>query len=286
MSVRKVILTLLPKSIFSKIYVNTSVATINKLIDLFRLNQKVSNFSDGQSHGEYEILNDLTNKLDINNGFVIDIAASDGYSQSCTLGFFRRAGWSGLAVEMDPIKFSSLSFLYANYPNVKLAKNRVTPNNIKSLLDAFEVPKDISVLNLDIDSYDLYVIEQMLKADYRPSIISMEVNEKIPSGIFFTVDYDDEHYWKADHFYGCSIDAASIVVKPFGYILYLSSNNYLDLTAENAYNLGYKNVVNREELFPYNADVDHWLHSNTDVSIDSIREYFKKYEGKFTLRKV
>jgi hypothetical protein len=200
---------------------------------------------------------------------------------------------------MDPIKFSKLSFLYANYPNAKLARNRVTPYNIKSLLDAYEVPQDISVLNLDIDSYDLYVIEQMLKADYKPKIISMEVNEKIPSGIFFTVDYDDKHYWQGDHFYGCSLDAASIVVKPFGYILYslkfnnaifvrddLVSNNYSDLTAENAYNLGYRNVVNREELFPYNADVDHWLHSNTDDSIESIREYFKKYEGKFTLRKV
>jgi hypothetical protein len=236
--------------------------------------------------------------IHIDNGFVIDIAASDGYSQSCTLGFFRRKGWSGLAVEMDPNKFSKLSFLYANYTNAKLARNRVTPNNIKSLLDAYEVPKDISILNLDIDSYDLYVIREMLKADYKPKIISMEVNEKIPSGIFFTVDYDDKHYWQGDHFYGCSIDAASSVVKPFGYILYsmeynnaifirddLISNDFSDLTAENAYIIGYKNQANRKKLFPWNSNVEQWLHSNTDDSIDLIREYFKKYEGKFTLRK-
>jgi hypothetical protein len=269
-----------------------------KLLDLFRLNQKVQS-SDSSHLGEYEKLNRLTDELDIKDGFVIDIAASDGYSQSSTLGYFRRAGWSGLAVEMDPVKFSKLSFLYANYPTAKLARNRVTPYNIKSLLSAYEVPKDISVLNLDIDSYDLYVIEEMLKADYKPKIISMEVNEKIPSGIFFTVDFDDAHYWQVDHFYGCSLDAASLTVKPFGYILYaLEYNNAIflrddladgvfeDLSAENAYNIGYRNAANRKELFYYNSDVDEWLDLSTDDCIDSIREHFKKYEGKYTLRRV
>jgi len=299
MPIRKAIQIVIPKSIFSKIYENRNTKSINRLIDIFRLNQKAEHGSDDSSYGEYETLNQLANELNLDNGFVVDIAASDGFSQSCTFGFFCRIGWSGLAVEMDPIKFSKLSFLYANFPDAKLARTRVTPDNISSLLDAYEVPKDISVLNLDIDSYDLHVIERVLKADYKPKIISMEVNEKIPSGIFFTVNYDDQHYWQVDHFYGCSIDAASIVIKPFGYILYalklnnaifvrddLISNNYLDLTAENAYNIGYRNVVNREELFPFNADVDHWLHLNIDDSINSIREYFKKYEGKFTLRKV
>jgi hypothetical protein len=88
MPLRKVILTLVPKSIFQYIYSNRTLISINKLIDLFRLNQKVQNRDDGSSLGEYEMLNQLVNKLEIDNGFVIDIAASDGYSQSSTLGFF------------------------------------------------------------------------------------------------------------------------------------------------------------------------------------------------------
>jgi hypothetical protein len=65
----------------------------------------------------------------------------------------------------------------------------------------------------------------------------------------------------------------------------LISNDFSDLTAENAYIIGYKNQANRKKLFPWNSNVEQWLHSNTDDSIDLIREYFKKYEGKFTLRK-
>lgn len=90
-----------------------------------------------------------------------------------------------------------------------------------------------------------------------------------------------------------------MTVKPFGYLLNalqynnaifirndLVSNVFSDLTAEEAYNNRYKNKDDREKLFPWNADVEQWLHSETDESIDLIRQYFKKYEGKFTLHKI
>ena len=85
---------------------------------------------------------------------------------------------------MDPFKFSKLAFLYSVFPNAKLARGRVTPGSVESLLSA-EVPTDYALLNLDIDSYDLAVIDEMLKSGYKPTIISMEVNEKIPPPIYF-----------------------------------------------------------------------------------------------------
>ncbi len=302
MLIHRELKTLLERNRLATIFTGknkNSEAAICRLNDIYNINAKAQTDADPSFAGEYHLLNLLTDRLNITNGFVIDIAASDGYTQSCTLGFFRREGWSGLAVEMNPISFSKLSFIYAVFPNAKLARCRVTPGNIKPLLDSFEVPKDISVINLDIDSYDLYVIEEMLKANYKPRLISMEINEKIPAGIFFTVEFNDKHYWQNDHFFGCSIDAACSVVKPFGYILYkmeynnaifirgdLISNSFADLTPENAYNLGYKSRPNRKELFPWNADVEQWLHSSIDDSVVLIREYFKKYDGKFKLSKV
>ena len=200
---------------------------------------------------------------------------------------------------MDPVKFSKLAFVYSKFPAAKLARNKVTPRNVKLILESFAVPIDIALVNLDIDSYDLHVIDEMLKAGYRPKLISMEVNEKIPAGVFFTVDYDDRHCWQVDHFYGCSIEAASSVVKPFGYILHsmnynnavfirsdLAAGAFLDVSPKDAYDNGYKNQANRMELFPWNADVEQWLHSGADEVVAAIRSYFAKYEGKFTVRKV
>ena len=113
---------------------------------------------------------------------MVDIAASDGYSQSSTLGFYR-LGFEGLAVEMDSNKFQILAFLYRNFQNVRLIKARVTPLNVVSILSAAEIKKNFTILNLDIDSYDLHVINAILKAGYLPTVISMEINETIPSGI-------------------------------------------------------------------------------------------------------
>lgn len=270
---------------------------VGRLFEIWKLNKFVLKKNDNSYGGEYDAINNLVLKLGLNNGIVVDIAASDGYSQSSTLGFFSKPGWSGLAVEMDPIKFSKLSFLYSNFENAKLARSKVTPNNVKDLFCAFEMPCDITVLNLDIDSYDLSIIESILKSNYKPIIISMEINEKIPPGIFFTVDYDEKHYWREDNFFGCSIDAAVDIIKPHGYILYaLEYNNALfirkdcivdgmrDLTSCEAYTSGYRSKSDRLVLFPWNAEIDEWFFLDKQELIVKIQEYFSIYKGKFTLK--
>ena len=276
---------------------NTSTGTT--LRSLFRLGKHyLKSRRDDNSHaGEYSYLKTLINRLNLTNGYVVDIAASDGVSQSSTLGFFRDPEWKGLAVEMDPVKFSKLAFIYANFPSAKLARGRVTPNNVSSILHGFEVPIDFTLLNLDIDSYDLYVMDQLLKAGFRPKIISMEINEKIPPPIYFTVEYDDNHYWKEDHFYGCSLTAASETVKPFGYKLEsLQYNNAIfihvdacaglidDVDVETAYNAGYRNQPSRKKLFPWNSNVECLLECSPKEGIDFLSNFFASYRGQFTLR--
>jgi hypothetical protein len=285
------------KKVSPKVVLDSLNSTgINELFNMFILKRAALSRADHSFAGELDTLEKLTTSLHIVSGFIVDIAASDGVTQSCTLRFFQRMGWSGLAVEMDATKFAYLAFVYANLPNAQLARTKVTPSNIKALLDSYEVPSDISILNLDIDSYDLYVMKSILLSGFRPKIITMEVNEKIPSGIFFAVHFDDHKTWQSDHFYGCSLDAACSVVKPFGYILFamnynnaiflrrdLPFNDFPDLDSETAYNNGYKLAKDRKTLFPWNVDVEQWLHSNTDETIEMIRNFFNEYEGQFSL---
>ena len=171
---------------------------------------------DNSYAGEIEHLQSLLKKLNITGGFLVDIAASDGVNQSCTLGFLSSGGWEGLAVEMDPEKFANLAFIFSQFADVKLARNKVTPENVEAVLVSNAVPRDFTLLNLDIDSYDLTVMEEMLNAEFRPAVISMEVNEKIPPPVYFRVNFDDSHFWKGDDFFGCSLAAAASVMKPRG----------------------------------------------------------------------
>jgi len=273
-----------------------------KLIELLRRAsgslEDPGNFSiDRSNAGERQALESLVSRLVPGPGYVIDIAASDGLSQSCTAGLFSSLGWRGLAVEMDPIKFSSLASTYSLIAGASLARTRITPSNASAVLQAFEVPANFSVLNLDIDSYDLRVLEKLLVSKYRPAIITMEINEKIPPGVFFTVEFDENHFWKGDHFYGCSIDAACEVVRPFGYFLHrvehnnaffirsdLATRDVDELPPGLAFERGYKNAPNRSAMFPYNSDVDHWLELEPGEAVEEIALFFQQYSGMFTLR--
>jgi hypothetical protein len=141
---------------------------------------KSAQAGDHSHAGEGAEIRAVLDGLGVRGGYVVDIAASDGVNQSSTVALFRDPAWSGLAVEMDPEKFAKLAFAYASFSGVQLAKCRVTPRSVTSLLEAHEVPRDFTFLNLDIDSYDLFVIDEMLKGGFRPRVVSMEVNEKVP----------------------------------------------------------------------------------------------------------
>lgn len=139
----------------------------------------------------------------------------------------------------------------------------------------------------------------IFQAEYRPIIISIEINEKIPPGILFYVNYDIDVQWNGDHFYGCSLDAAVQLFKRRDYVLVaLEYNNaffipknkvtahLLELDIEDAYNRGYKNKPDREKLFGYNNEFTFWLEQSPIENMKSIDEYFSKYKGKYTLKLV
>lgn len=271
-----------------------SFKIMDRLVDTLLLKMEAAKGLDLES-GESSCLHQVAHTVEMKNGYVVDIAASDGFTQSPTLGFYKM-GWSGLAVEMDTEKFSKLSFLYSDFGKVSLARAKITPLNIVEMLKAFSCPKNFSILNLDIDSYDLHVAKTLLINGFRPQIISMEINEKIPTGVNFSVLYDSDHFWKGDHFYGCSLDAAASLVKPFDYSLVgleynnaffvvneLAAGNFKDLTTKEAYNNGYVNRKDRKQKFPANNDVESWLGLDTESLIIKMNEYFRNYEGMYVL---
>ena len=120
-------------------------------------------------------------------GYCVDIAVSNGISMSNTYSLYKN-GWSGLAVEFDARKFSYLASNYSAFSDVNLAKCKVRPQNVLSLLSANETPENFDFLSLDIDGYDFFVLEQILER-YRPRLICTEINEKIPPPIKFTVKW-------------------------------------------------------------------------------------------------
>ena len=252
--------------------------------------------ADHSYAGEAAHLLGMLRTCGIHGGIVVDIAAGDGVTQSCTLPLFRDPAWGGLAVELDPDKAVRLEHAYRPFESVRTVRERVTPANVEALLRDHDVPDRFEVLNLDIDSFDLWVMTALLRT-YRPAVITMEVNEKVPPPIYFAVDWDPGHVWQEDHFYGCSLTAAAALVRPCGYILEgLHFNNAFFIRADvaagriedrdvaEAYACGYRDRPGRVDLFPWNHDVEHLHELEPAAIVRDLETRFAKYAGQFEVR--
>ena len=260
---------------------------------LDRISKKNIDFS---GHGETQAVKQYLKNDSLDFNYFVDIGASDGVSSSSTLEFAKMPNWHGLSIEYDDSKFSKLQYVYRKYKNISLANKKVTPGSIVDILLDYEVPKNFSFLNIDIDSYDLEVSKSLFQLGYRPDIVSIEINEKIPPPIYFNVKYDQEHFWQGDHFFGCSLTAAIEEFSKFDYLLaefrlnnaiFVNLIKFPELTPKNAsiaYEEGYKSIKNRKELFKYNHDVEILHELNNDEKIVFINNLFKKYKNMYELK--
>jgi hypothetical protein len=248
--------------------------------------------SDTSQFGERELVDTLLASIKTNSDYVVDIGASDGIYASNTYHLFQ-SGMIGVAIEYDPAKFARLAKNYQNF-KVCLFREKVAPANITDILLAAGCPPEPMYLNLDIDSYDYYVLESVLK-EYRPSLITAEINETIPPDIDFRVlPSSDVVYTPGSHFYGMSISALHGICNEYDYDLI--ALNYVNafltpkeqkrnaaLTPRYAYECGYWHKPDRKRKFPGNADVDNLHDLPTDIAMNRISQAFEKYKMHYRM---
>lgn len=217
--------------------------------------------------------------------FFVDIGAQDGVLGSQTLALAKR-GWSGINYEADTDLFVGMKARYAALDSVKIRQELVTPDGIAEILKRDGAPENFGFLSLDIDSFDYYVLHNILES-YTPSVICVEINEMIPPPIIFAVEYRADAMWSGDRFQGFSIQAAKNLCNRFGYrIGELHYNNLLlvksptgappvsDEEIEAAYRTGYADRPDRDKLFPWNMEFRDLLSASPEDALDSLRQLF------------
>jgi hypothetical protein len=224
----------------------------------------------------------------------VDIGAADGVRGSNTALLADR-GWRGWAFEMDKASFRQLALQYEKKPDVTLLNARITPENVLDLFRGLEIPAKPGVLSLDIDSYDLFVLQKILSR-HQPGVLIAEINEKIPPPAAFAVKYRPDHVWAGDHFFGASLSAFASLLKGRYAIHRLEYNNVFfvrrDLSSKvetqdavSAYDRGFRDRSDRAEKFPWNADVEPIIQCRDPRELRrKIAAHFSKYRGRFLLR--
>lgn len=240
--------------------------------------------------GEQEVAAKFLSQLSPHHRFCVDIGAADGATSSNSYALFQ-SGWSGLAVETDSDRFAKLAYRHAELPSVQLLRTKATPENILSILRAAGTPREFGFLSLDIDSYDYFVLEQIL-TEFCPSLICAEINEKIPPPVKFSVKWDPNHAWSHDHFYGQSISMLEgLAIKNDYSLVGLEYNNAFlipsslstvpAVSAKEAYRTGYFERADRRTRLPWNKDMEVVLGLSPEGARDFVEEHFSAYRGKF-----
>ena len=96
-------------------------------------------------------------------------AAEYKASMGANTASLHEQGWNGLLLDRE----------YKN-SKINLHTAVVTPANIVSLLEKYNVPYDVDYISIDIDSVDVFVFFAILQSKYRPAVISSEYNCLLP----------------------------------------------------------------------------------------------------------
>jgi len=199
---------------------------------------------------------------------------------------------SSLSLFIEPNSAKTNQHPYANQQNVTLLNKFATPDNIQQIIKDNVKSKEITILDIDIDSYDFEVLKSILEIK-KPYILMAEVNEKIPYPIKFHVKYD--HVWDGSHFFGMSFATFCNLVKEDYYVVNLKQNNVFAIRKDatnlqqdsynDIYKQGYKEPRTKGNLsnFHYNSNVDHWLNLTPQDALQSIDKYFENYHGKYDI---
>jgi hypothetical protein len=252
--------------------------------------QKFNQQSKFSSLDEERIISEILDNISIKHKFFVDIGAANGvsWSNTCLLAV---KGWEGLSVEYNSESFAELAEEYKTFSGVNLSRCMVTPENVVTLLKANQVPQEFGVLSLDIDSYDYYVLEQILNC-YRPSIICTEINERIPPPIKFTIKWNPNYVGNTDFCYGQSISQLNVLASKHDYgIVDLEFNNAFlvpkqisrmpSLSPEEVYKKGFLERPDRKEKFPWGRDMEEIHSLSPEEALNFIKKTFDKYEDEF-----
>jgi hypothetical protein len=128
--------------------------------------------------GEDGIIEEILNRLKIENGWVCEFGAWDGVQYSNTFRLIQR-GFKGVYIEGAKGKYVELLKTAEKYPNIIPIHKLVKPvgETLDSILAKTEIPEDFDILSVDVDSCD-YQIWKSLE-NYNPKIVIIEIVSQV-----------------------------------------------------------------------------------------------------------
>ena len=138
--------------------------------------------------GEDGVILELLNRLGYVSGHFtcVEFGAWDGKFLSNTYHLVEKFGWDAFYIEGNHDRYLDLLNLSNSNPRVKAINAWISPNqgdlnSLDQVLISAKCPRDIHLMSIDIDSFDLQVWNSL--NEFRPAIVVIEINSSIPPGV-------------------------------------------------------------------------------------------------------
>jgi hypothetical protein len=150
--------------------------------------------------------------------FAIEFGAGNGVKFSNVRRLFINRGWGGLLIEGDDELASQCRRSYDGIANVRTVQAWVFPANVELLFAENNVPRDLDLLVVDIDSNDWYVWRAI--QEFRPKVVMIEYNGMFAPPQKMVIGFHPLTYWNEKNLhFGASIQSFYELGKQKGYEL-------------------------------------------------------------------
>ena len=203
-------------------------------------------------NGEDGIIHEIFNRIGTSNKFFVEFGVETGVE--CNTAALLLQKWKGLWIEADKDFFNGIKKNFEEpigKGQLDVKNAFVTPSNIENIFEEFNVPKELDLLSIDIDSTDYWVRKAI--TNYKPRVLVMEYNAAFFPPVVW-IKKKNENIWNHDMNVGASLQAIHDLNKHMGYTLV-----GCDFNGVNAFFV--RNDCYDEELFEKNTSAKYHYES-------------------------
>lgn len=158
---------------------------------------------------------EILRRLDINCSGFLELGVGDGTENNSLI--LLAMGWKGFWLGGEEILIDHEKSNRLNY-----YKEWITRDNVSDLvergLDSLQGNR-IEFLSIDLDGNDYYIAERLLEQGMQPALVIIEYNAKFIPPVEFKIDYDPQHRWRGNDYFGASLTSMQQLFEKHGYFL-------------------------------------------------------------------
>ncbi|MDR1653385.1 MAG: hypothetical protein LBS01_07045 [Prevotellaceae bacterium] len=163
-------------------------------------------FSAFSQNGEDGIIEEIFKRIGTTNQFFVEFGTESGVETNSTYLLYK--GWKGVFIDGSRKNVEDIHNFFSgviSQSRLQVLCSFITAENIETLLDSADVPKELDFLSIDIDRNDYYVWNA-IKA-YRPRVVCIEYNAVFRPGCEFVVPYEATSMWDGSSHTGASLES-------------------------------------------------------------------------------